>query len=83
MPKYTYTETQMIKDIAKVMAENTGPFTKLMLVDLLHPIYPTKYKQELMNEISMAILTDKKCNNRFAVVRPQVWDLRERVDRGQ
>jgi ABC-type cobalamin transport system ATPase subunit len=73
--KYHYTETKMIRDIATVMSKNQGPFTKLMLVDLLSTIYPDKYKQELMNEISMAILTDKHCNKRFKVVRTGVWEL--------
>lgn len=73
--RYTYTESQMIRDIAQVMAANEGPFTKLKLVSLLSPIYPNKYKQELMNEISSAILIDKHCNQRFKVVRTGVWEL--------
>lgn len=68
----------MIRDIAKVMAENEGPFTKKVLIPLLSPMYPDKSYQALKNEISIAILIDKKCNQRFKVVRPQVWDLKYR-----
>lgn len=82
MAKHTYTETKMIRDIATIMAKNEGPFTKLMLLEHLSLIYPDKYKQELMNEISGAILTDKSCNQRFISVKTGVWDLRERAERG-
>ena len=78
--KWKYEETKMIRDIATIMAENKGPFTKKLLIPLLGKIYPHKSYQELKNEISIAILIDKKCNQRFKVVRPQVWDLKERVN---
>jgi hypothetical protein len=82
MRKYHYEETQLIRDIATIMAKNEGPFTRKMLAVHLSEIYPEKYYQTLMNEVSAAILTDKMCNNRFKVVRPGVWDLRERVEGG-
>ncbi len=75
MPKNTYKETQIIRDLADIMANNPGPFTRKLLAEHLSKIYPQKYYQELMNEISGAILTDKYCNKRFKVVRPGVWDL--------
>ena len=55
MPKNTYTETKIIRDLAHIMAENQGPFTRKMLAEHLSKIYPDKYYQELMNEISCAI----------------------------
>lgn len=83
MPKHTYTETQIIRDIAGIMAINPGPFTRKMLAEKLSEIYPDKYYQTLMNEISAAILTDKYCNKRFKVVRTGVWDLAKPLDRDQ
>jgi hypothetical protein len=80
MPKHTYTETKLIRDIATIMAKNQGvkEWTRKMLAEKLSEVYPEKYYQELMNEISAAILLDKYCNKRFKVVRTGVWDLREK-----
>lgn len=77
MPKHTYTETQIIRDIATIMAKNPGEkeWTRKMLVEKLSEIYPEKYYQTLMNEVSAAVLTDKYCNKRFKVVRTGVWEL--------
>lgn len=75
----TYTETKLIREIADIMAKNEGPFTRKILAAHLSKIYPDKYQQEIMNEISGAILTDKSCNQRFRSVRVGVWDLSERV----
>ncbi len=78
MPKHTYTETKMIRDIATIMVKNPDAkeWTRKMLAEQLSEAYPEKYYQELMNEISGAILTDKYCNKRFRVVRTGVWGLR-------
>lgn len=73
--KYTYTETKLIRDIANIMAKHQGPFTRKMLAEHLSKLYPGKSYQELMNEISAAIMTDKHCNKRFKVVRTGVWKL--------
>jgi hypothetical protein len=81
--RHHYTETKMIRDIAEIMSKNEGPFTRKMLAVHLSEIYPEKYYQTLMNEVSGAILTDKMCNKRFKVVRTGVWELRGRVDDGQ
>ena len=77
MPRHTYTETKMIRDIATIMAKNEGvkEWTRKMLAEKLSEIYPEKYYQELMNEVSAAILLDKYCNKRFKVVRTGVWEL--------
>ena len=77
MPKHTYEETKLIRDIATIMAKNQGvkEWTRKMLAEKLSEIYPEKYYQELMNEISGAILIDKFCNKRFKVVRTGVWEL--------
>ena len=83
MPKHHYTETKMIRDIANIMVTNPGPFTRKMLAEKLSEIYPDKYYQELMNEVSAAIMTDKYCNKRFRVVRTGVWELAEPLDRDQ
>jgi hypothetical protein len=80
--RYKYEETDTILEIAEIMANNEGPFTKMMLVEKLSERYPDKYKQELKNEVSNAILTDRYCNNRFAPVRVGWWDLKERVNKG-
>lgn len=77
--KYNYEETQTIRDLAYIMAAGEGPFTKRMLVEKLSEFYPERYHQELMNEISTAILIDKGCNNRFISVKQGWWDLRERL----
>lgn len=71
----TYTETKLIRDIAEIMAKHQGPFTRKMIAKHLEVIYPAKYHQELMNDVSGAILTDKHCNKRFKVVRTGVWEL--------
>lgn len=73
----------MIRDIAGIMAMNQGPFTRKILAEKLSEIYPNKYYQELMNEISAAILLDKYCNKRFRVVRTGVWELAKPLDRDQ
>ena len=80
MPKHTYTETKMIRDIATIMAKNPDvqEWTRKMLAEKLSEIYPHKYYQELMNDVSAAMLTDKYCNKRFKVVRTGVWRLAEK-----
>ena len=81
MPKLTPAETKMINDIAIIMANREGPFTKTMLIEALSPLYPNLYYQELKNRISVAIAKDKdRRKPLFKSVRVNVWDLRERVD---
>lgn len=76
--RHTYTETKLIRDIATIMAKNPDEkeWTRKLLAGKLSEMYPGKYYQELMNEISAAILLDKYCNKRFKVVRTGVWGLR-------
>jgi len=78
MPKYTYQETPLIRELAAIMEKHEGPFTKMMLVELLSERHPEKYKQELKNEISAAVMIDKQCNQRFVSPKPMWWDLKER-----
>jgi hypothetical protein len=76
--KYNYKETDLIRELAEIMKANKGPFTKMMLVELLRKRYPGKSKQELKNDIAGAILTDKYCNRRFESPEPGWWDLAEK-----
>lgn len=74
-------ESYWIREIAYIMLKNPpGPFTKMQLATELKLIHPDLSIQELKIEISGAFLDDKAFNKppRFKVVRPQVWDLRER-----
>lgn len=78
--KYKYVLTEMIRVMVGIMAASKGPYTKTMLVDYLNVVYPKLTHQELKNEISSAILTDKYCNERFDSPKPGWWDLKERVN---
>lgn len=75
MPKHTYTETKIIHDLATIMANNQGPFTRKMLAEHLSKVYPEKYYQELMNEISYAIQMDRMINKRFSTPQQGWYDL--------
>jgi hypothetical protein len=68
-------ESKYIRDLAEIMAANSGPFTKIMLCNLLHKKYPTLYLQELKTIVSGAIQADKFINKRFEMVKPGWWDL--------
>lgn len=70
-----YEETRYIRDMARIMAVGSGPFTKTMLREELRKVYPALSLQELNNIISGAIEIDKYVNNRFKVARPGWWDL--------
>lgn len=62
------------------MQAGTGPYTRSMLAKELSEIYPAMYWQELMNEVSGAILMDRLSKaGRFRVVKKGWYD----VDRGQ
>jgi hypothetical protein len=71
-------ESKYIRDLAEIMASNQGPFTKIMLCELLHKKYPKLYLQELKAVISGAIQSDKYINRRFRLVKPGWWDLAEK-----
>jgi hypothetical protein len=60
------------------MRANPGPFTKIMLCNLLHEKYPKLYLQELKTIVSGAIQADKYINRRFRLVTPGWWDLAEK-----
>jgi hypothetical protein len=76
--KYNYIETDLIRELAEIMKANKGPFTKMMLVELLRKRYPGKSIQELKNDIAGAIMIDKYCNKRFVSEKPGWWDLAEK-----
>jgi hypothetical protein len=71
-------ESQYIRDIAGIMAAGTGPFTRKMLCEELHKIYPDLSIQELRIEVSGAIQTDRYANKRFKIAKRGWWDLNER-----
>lgn len=71
-------ETQMIRDIAGIMAAGAGPFTRKMLAIELHKLYPSLSIQELNNEVSGAIQGDRYINKRFKIAMRGWWDLKER-----
>lgn len=76
----TYTESPFAADLVKIMQAGTGPYTRSMLARALGEQYPTMYWQELMNEVSGAILMDRLSKaGRFKVVRKGWYD----IDRGQ
>lgn len=76
----TYRESPYAPDLVRIMQAGTGPFTRSMLATALGEIYPGMYWQELMNEVSGAILMDKLSKaGRFKTVRKGWYD----VDRGQ
>lgn len=77
MPKHTYTETKLIRDIATIMVKNPDEkeWTRSKLAAALKDTYPELSYRELMNQISAAIWRDKLCNKRFKSVRVSVWRL--------
>jgi hypothetical protein len=75
--KYNYIESDLIRELAALMKDNKGPFSKMALVALLSKRYPAKPIQELKNDISGAIMIDKYCNKRFISEKPGWWDLRD------
>lgn len=76
----TYKESEYAADLVKIMKAGTGPYTRSMLARALGEIYPTMYWQELMNEVSGAILMDRLSKaGRFKTVRKGWYN----VDWGQ
>ena len=55
----TYTESPYAKDLVKIMKADPGPYTRKMLAEELGKRHKKKYWQELMNEVSSALLLDK------------------------
>jgi hypothetical protein len=66
----TYYESPYAKDLVKIMEAGKGPYTRSMLAEELGKLHPKMYWQELMNEISGAMLMDKLSKaGRFKSVR--------------
>lgn len=73
-PKYK--ESKYARDLVRIMQPGPGPYTRSMLATELGKRYKKKYWQELMNEVSSAILLDRLSKkNRFRVVRPRWYGL--------
>lgn len=68
-------ETQRIRDIAQIMAAGTGPWTRKMLCEELHKLYPDLTIQELRIDVSGAIQRDRYANHRFKIAKRGWWDL--------
>lgn len=75
-------ESQWIREIAYIMKVHKGPFTKMMILEELEQLHPDMYKQELLVQISCAILDDKLYNTpqRFKISKQGWWDLADRED---
>jgi hypothetical protein len=72
----TYHESEYAKDLVKTMQAGKGPFTRTMLAEELGKLHPDLYWQELMREISGAMLLDKLSKvGRFKVVRKGWYGL--------
>lgn len=72
-----YKESKYALDLVKIMQAGTGPYTRSMLARALGELYPAKYWQELMNEVSGAILMDRLSKaGRFKTVRKGWYGLR-------
>ncbi len=76
--KRTIEESQCIRDIAAIMSEGGGPFTRKQLATALAKIHPELTYQETMLQVSSAIQDDKFANNKFKSVRQGYWDLAEK-----
>lgn len=75
-----YKESKYATDLVRIIQAGEGPYTRAMLATELSKIYPAMYWQELMNEVSGAILMDRLSKaGRFKVVKKGWYD----VDRGQ
>ena len=71
-----YTESKYASDLVRIMRAGTGPYTRSMLANELSKLYPAMYWQELMNEVSGALLMDRLSRkNRFMIVRKGWYDL--------
>lgn len=67
---FTFTESKYAPDLVKIMTAGTGPYSRSMLARELGKLYPGLYWQELMNEVSGAILMDRLSKaNRFKVAK--------------
>lgn len=86
----TPTESRYIRDLARIMANGTGPFSRKYLAGELKKIHKHLSPQECSNEVSCAIEADKHINKRFKRVIPGGYMLTEKspdcdksVDEGQ
>lgn len=69
------TESRYIRDIARIMANGAGPFSRSYLTEELHKIHKHLSIQQLRNEVSCAMESDKHINKRFKRVIPGGWEL--------
>lgn len=73
-------ESRYIRDLARIMANGTGPFSRKYLAEELKKVHKGLAIQEALNEVSCAIESDKHINKRFKRVIPGGWDLNEKID---
>jgi hypothetical protein len=76
---YTPTESQYIKDLARIMENGgKGPFSRKYLAGELQKIYKSLSIQECNIEVSSAIESDKHINKRFKRIIPGGYVLAEK-----
>ena len=75
---YQPVESRYIRDIARIMANGTGPFGRKYLAEELQKIHKELSLQEAKNMVSGAIESDKHINKRFKRFIPGGWDLAEK-----
>lgn len=63
-------ESRYIRDLARIMENGAGPFSRKYLAGELQKIYKHLSPQECMIEVSGAIESDKHINKRFKRVVP-------------
>jgi len=72
------TESVYIRDLARIMANGTGPFGRKYLAEELKKVHKEFSIQQALNEVSCAIESDKHINRRFKRVIPGGWDLAQK-----
>ena len=67
-------ESPWAEDLALIMSDGTGPFTRKMLAIELQKKFTISW-QNAMTEISYALLADKRTKKRFVRIKQGWWDL--------
>lgn len=71
-------ESEYIRDLARIMANGTGPFSRKYLAEELQKVHKELSIQQALNEVSGAIESDKHINKRFKRRIPGGWDLADK-----
>ena len=68
-------ESQWVIDVEMIMRRGKGPFGRKYLAEELHKMHPHLSIQQIRNEVSGAIQSDRYINKRFKIAKPGWWDL--------